>query len=392
MRIRCRWQPDLSAVKTRWNYILLCIKSLTFNSYSSTSEVLFEPVITIVDFAARWFGFAFVSLVVILTSYVVIAYYMVAIPYLKERYWPPRAYLTIAYGHYLLVMIAFHYYKGVRTDPGRPPKDVSELAVTTVCKRCILPKPPRTHHCSVCRNCVLKMDHHCPWLNNCVGHFNHRYFISFCAFMWLGTFFVMTTTWPLFHDCFDVPHKVRYSVDSVYSLLGRGSSVEQPPSENVEMMKRSKEKNVDNKSKLEIFSHHVNFDIVHAKKGLPIKNRRYSDVCIGRDSTYRNNVVFLWLLCTGVTAALGTLTAIQIRLITFGETSIEKLINDKERRKARKNGYKFVNPFHLGKVENWKTLLGFRDFTSFCRNVLVPQTNVAMGNGLVWDMYSNKQV
>lgn len=31
----------------------------------------------------------------------------------------------------------------------------------SICKKCISPKPPRTHHCSVCNRCILKMDHHC---------------------------------------------------------------------------------------------------------------------------------------------------------------------------------------------------------------------------------------
>ena len=30
------------------------------------------------------------------------------------------------------------------------------------CKRCKAYKPPRAHHCSMCRRCVVKMDHHCP--------------------------------------------------------------------------------------------------------------------------------------------------------------------------------------------------------------------------------------
>lgn len=32
-----------------------------------------------------------------------------------------------------------------------------------LCKKCNYSKPKRTHHCSICNACVLKMDHHCPW-------------------------------------------------------------------------------------------------------------------------------------------------------------------------------------------------------------------------------------
>ncbi|CAD8104176.1 unnamed protein product [Paramecium sonneborni] len=58
------------------------------------------------------------------------------------------------------------------------------------CDYCQLPKPKRTHHCSICNKCILKMDHHCPWINNCVGHQNHRYFILFLTYVFLGTSFI----------------------------------------------------------------------------------------------------------------------------------------------------------------------------------------------------------
>ena len=45
------------------------------------------------------------------------------------------------------------------------------------CNRCKFVKPLRTHHCSVCDQCVLIMDHHCMWTNNCIGLNNYKQFI-----------------------------------------------------------------------------------------------------------------------------------------------------------------------------------------------------------------------
>ncbi|PLW55702.1 hypothetical protein PCANC_04646 [Puccinia coronata f. sp. avenae] len=48
------------------------------------------------------------------------------------------------------------------------------------CRKCELYKADRSHHCSSCGRCVLRMDHHCPWLGGrCVGLKNHKFFILF---------------------------------------------------------------------------------------------------------------------------------------------------------------------------------------------------------------------
>ncbi|KAL6635363.1 hypothetical protein ACP70R_028034 [Stipagrostis hirtigluma subsp. patula] len=41
------------------------------------------------------------------------------------------------------------------------------------CDKCCMFKPPRSHHCKVCKRC----DHHCVWINNCVGYANYKAFI-----------------------------------------------------------------------------------------------------------------------------------------------------------------------------------------------------------------------
>ena len=66
-----------------------------------------------------------------------------------------------------------------------------------ICKYCKEVKPLRTHHCSLCGTCVMKMDHHCPWINNCVGQNNHRYFLLFLFHVFLYTILGCFITLPI---------------------------------------------------------------------------------------------------------------------------------------------------------------------------------------------------
>ena len=55
------------------------------------------------------------------------------------------------------------------------------------CPKCDNIWPPRAHHCSVCKWCVLWMDHHCPWVGNCVGYDNIKFFLAFVWWAAVGT-------------------------------------------------------------------------------------------------------------------------------------------------------------------------------------------------------------
>lgn len=189
-----------------WAYVRLLVQSLCFNALTDSDVVfdsIFEPVFWTVDYVTRWFGLVFVCLVVILTSSIVVIAYIVLLPLVLNTYSPPWIVWHICYGHWNLIMIAFHYYKAAKTSPGYPPTAKNDRPFVSVCKKCIMPKPARTHHCGICNRCILKMDHHCPWLNNCVGHFNHRYFFSFCLFMTLGCVYCSISGRNLFLDAYN---------------------------------------------------------------------------------------------------------------------------------------------------------------------------------------------
>ncbi|EJW82699.1 DHHC zinc finger domain-containing protein [Wuchereria bancrofti] len=72
----------------------------------------------------------------------------------------------------------------------------------TICTRCESYRPPRAHHCRICRRCIRKMDHHCPWVNNCIGEYNQKYFLQFLLYVGLSSGYALSlivTAW-VYHD------------------------------------------------------------------------------------------------------------------------------------------------------------------------------------------------
>ncbi|XP_063049113.1 palmitoyltransferase ZDHHC16B [Engraulis encrasicolus] len=337
MRVLLRWSRLCSwnrrgqlLLKPRplFSYWLLVLKSLYYNSLCDSDAVLdavFEPIYWVVDTFTRWFGVVFVCLVCVLTTSVVVIVYVCVLPLFLESYSPLRVLFHLLYGNWNLLMITFHYYKATHTHPGSPAQDRREGSSVTMCKKCIAPKPARTHHCSVCNRCIMKMDHHCPWLNNCVGHFNHRYFFSFCLFMTLGCVYCSVSSLDLFLDAYN-------AIEATY----------QSPAP----------------------------DFTFAEK------------------LSHKSLVYLWVLTSSVAVALGGLTLWHWLLIMRGETSVERHIHKKETRRLQEQGKVFRNPYHFGRLNNLKILFGVEKRSHWLTRVLLPSSHPPYGDGVTWDTHS----
>lgn len=103
--------------------------------------------------------------------------------------------MLLLIGLFMMYSIIYHYSMAAFSSPGRPEHE-PEGDWMRQCKKCSLAKPPRTHHCSVCKKCTLKMDHHCPWLNNCIGLMNYRYFVCFLIWVSSTTMYIVLLAYP----------------------------------------------------------------------------------------------------------------------------------------------------------------------------------------------------
>lgn len=189
--------------------------------------------------AFKWTPVILISAIIVWSYYA----YVVHLCILSVQSEAARYFLLAAY-HIIFFLFLWSYWRTVWTVPGKVPhryrltyeqleklensetdseqrhileqvlveKDL-HVAMRTIqgavryCDRCTIVKPDRTHHCSVCGTCVLKMDHHCPWVNNCVAFFNYKFFILFlfygffyCVYVALSSFKYFLQFWATTFD------------------------------------------------------------------------------------------------------------------------------------------------------------------------------------------------
>lgn len=112
------------------------------------------------------------------------------------------------------------FWKSWRGDPGiiQPTQEqrfrtIVELSESggsgfepaSFCSACLVRRPVRSKHCSVCDKCVARFDHHCPWVGNCIGAKNHRHFIGFLWMLCVMCFYMLYGGFSFFHAICTVP-------------------------------------------------------------------------------------------------------------------------------------------------------------------------------------------
>lgn len=140
-------------------YFFLCVKSLFYNAHLSQSyvaDVCLEPIFKIVDskIFSRFLGPFFVIAVTCLTSAYVIICYWIGLPYWWSKS-PEVTVLLMIVGNWLLLNVSFHYFMAAKTNPGAPPTDQTYNAVN-ICKKCLIPKPPRKRNFKTDKLVVVK--------------------------------------------------------------------------------------------------------------------------------------------------------------------------------------------------------------------------------------------
>lgn len=173
------------------------------------------------------------------------------------------------------------------------------------CNHSNQPKPPRSHYDHVTKCLVLNMDHYCPWMFNTVGYFNYRYFCNFLLYVFLGMAYGTCITYLPF----------RNMNNHLYS----------------EQVKLSRSQGYGK--------------VRHLLSYVPTPDERTA-------------VALSFMLCLSVGLAVLCLMGFHAYLVFTAQTTVEFHGNCAKRRRARKRGSTWRNPYDVGWKRNFQQIYG----------------------------------
>ncbi|XP_054722653.1 probable palmitoyltransferase ZDHHC24 [Uloborus diversus] len=108
------------------------------------------------------------------------------------QYYPElnfNVFIHFLFGSFLSVNVLGNLYYLKKIDSSAKQKSLPAVlhANWKYCHFCQLNSPPRSYHCPVCDECILKRDQHCMFAGCCVGFYNHRYYFLAVVYAMLGS-------------------------------------------------------------------------------------------------------------------------------------------------------------------------------------------------------------
>jgi len=283
--------------------------------------------------AMKIIGPCFVCLAIALISFDTYVYFVHVLPLMLEDVGAAGALPTTLFGFFLLSNALYNYTKSVLTDAGTPPEWGKEFEEAD--EECLADSLKKPRRCQRCDRLKPDRAHHCSVCRRCVMKMDHH-----C---------------PWINNCVGYGNYRHFCLFLLY-LLSCCTFV------------------------LIVYGPHF-LDVLFHKRGVPRRGTRDG----------RQYIMTACMIATSIFVALTILGGFHLYLVLTNQTTIEFQMNFALRRKARKSGEYYRNPYDMGRRRNFQQVFGPNPFCRF--RWLMPYLAVPpAGDGIVFPSLSRLKI